>query len=89
MPAPPLASLFAPLGEAARIVYRRVGPGAVARSAFLGTPLPRLRPRDLACDEGEGNEGGIARWTRDLLRAADAAMRAALGLEDEEEGERK
>ena len=84
VPAPALAALLTPLAEAARVVCRRVGPGAVARAALLGEPLPRLRARDLAGDnEGDCEDGGIARWTRDLLSAADAALRSAVGLEDE------
>jgi len=84
VPAPALAALLAPLAEAARVVCRRVGPGAVARAALLGDPLPLLRARDLAGDdEGDGKDGGIARWTRDLLSAADSALRSAVGLEDE------
>ena len=36
--------------------------------------------------EDEGDEdGGIAKWARDLLRAADSALRAIVGLDDEEE----
>ena len=84
VPAPALAALLAPLAEAARVVCRRVGPSAVVRAALLGDPLPRLRARDLAGDdEGDGEDGGIARWTRDLLSAADSALRSAVGLEDE------